>query len=312
MAQPGLHSVAEDEILSRTGSASPVRAADGGAIVVLGSVSNETNVELVRQWRSLGLDAALLAPLEAPVKLKSGDVALGRLDVLPTLDGVEAGLLALFLLERRGTRLLNSAAALLIAHDKLLTARRLGLAGLPHPRTGRWCGQGDPPLEPPLVLKPRFGSWGRDVFLCRTRVELEQTLAEVRERPWFRRHGALLQELLPLRGHDLRLIVAGGQVVGAGERVAAPGEWRTNISLGGSLRAVEPPPEAQSLAIAAARAVGADLVGVDIMRLDGGFAVLELNGAVDFDERYAIGGDDVYLRAARTLGLSRKPEDEAR
>ena len=105
MAQPGLHSVAEDEILSRTGSASPVRAADGGAIVVLGSVSNETNVELVRQWRSLGLDAALLAPLEAPVKLKSGDVALGRLDVLPTLDGVEAGLLALFLLERRGTRL---------------------------------------------------------------------------------------------------------------------------------------------------------------------------------------------------------------
>jgi [lysine-biosynthesis-protein LysW]--L-2-aminoadipate ligase len=259
---------------------------------------------LVREWRRRGLDAVLLPPLEAQTRLRRCDVALGRLDVLPTLDGVEPGLLALLWLERQGARVLNCSAALVAVHDKLLTAKRLGPAGLPHPSTAGWRGSGEAPLRPPLVLKPRLGSWGRDVFLCRNDVELERTLAGVRARPWFRRHGALLQELVPSRGYDLRLIVAGGDVVGAGERAAAPGEWRTNVSLGGSLRPVEPPPEARSLAIAAAAAVGADLVGIDLMPLeDGRYVVIELNGAVEFDERYSIGNRDVYLEAARALGL---------
>ena len=64
-----------------------------------------------------------------------GDAALGRLDVLPTLDGVDDGLWALGSLAARGVRTLNRASALLVAHDKLLTARFLLRAGLPHPRT---------------------------------------------------------------------------------------------------------------------------------------------------------------------------------
>jgi RimK family alpha-L-glutamate ligase len=276
----------------------------GSAVCLLGWGSNQTNLELVRQWRRLGLDATLLSPLEARATLRRGAVALGRIDVLETLDGVEAGLLALLWLERCGVCVLNCAAALIAVHDKLVTAHRLGLAGLPHPRTACWGGEGDAPIRPPLVLKPRFGSWGRDVFRCRDDVELERTLAAVRTRPWFRRHGALLQELVPPRGYDLRLIVAGGEVVGAVERVAAAGEWRTNVSLGGSLRPAVLSPEVRSLAIAAASAVGADLAGVDLMPVDrGGHVVLELNGAVDFDARYSLGGGDVYLEVARALGL---------
>jgi [lysine-biosynthesis-protein LysW]--L-2-aminoadipate ligase len=142
------------------------------------------------------------------------------------------------------------------------------------------------------------------VFRCRDRAELERTLAEVSGRAWFRRHGALLQALLPATGYDLRLIVAAGEVVGAGERVAAPGQWRTNISLGGSLRPADPPPAATKLASAAADAIGADLVGVDLTPLpSGGYTILELNGAVDFDERYSLAGSDVYVEAARALGL---------
>ena len=53
----------------------------------------------------------------------------------PTLDGVEEGLWHLRLLERRGVRILNPATALVSAHDKLLTARRLADAGVPSPRT---------------------------------------------------------------------------------------------------------------------------------------------------------------------------------
>jgi RimK family alpha-L-glutamate ligase len=274
-------------------------------VYVLGSDANRTSGELVRRWREQGVDVALVSGEDAERAARTGDTALGRLDVLETLDGVETGLLSLLWLERRGVRVLNRAAALIAVHDKLRTARCLQAAGLPHPRTASVrSGGARPDVRPPLVVKPRFGSWGRDVLLCRDEAELERSLAAVSGRSWFRRHGALLQELVPPRGYDLRLVVAGGEVVGGSERVAAAGDWRTNVSLGGTLRPAHVPPAARVLARAAAAAVGADLVGVDLVPIDGErHVVLELNGAVDFDERYSLGGLDVYAEAARALGL---------
>jgi [lysine-biosynthesis-protein LysW]--L-2-aminoadipate ligase len=273
-------------------------------ICVLGSATNTTNIDLVRSWREAGLDAMLLSPLETESRPEAGTVVLGRLDVLPSLDGVEPGLFALFLLERGGVRVLNRASALIAVHDKLLTAHRLRSAGLVHPHTAGWRGDRKIPLKPPVVLKPRFGSWGRDVFLCRDEEEVARVLVAVRDRPWFVRHGALLQELVPARRSDLRLVVAGGAVVGAGERVAARGEWRTNISLGGKLLPANPSPAARSMAIAAASAVGADLVGVDLLPLEGDeYVVIELNGAVEFDERYSLTERGVHLDVADALGL---------
>src|SRR5581483_2646413 len=271
--------------------------------LVLAGGGGATSAELVRRWRLLGLPALLVPPATASAVVRDGDTVVARLDVLPTLDGVEPGLLELLWLERRGIRVLNRASTLLAVHDKLRTANVLRTAGLPHPRTAVVREGGRPPLEPPLVLKPRFGSWGRDVFRCRDQDELEVALATARDRAWFHRHGALLQELLPVAGRDLRLLVAGGEVVGAVERTAAPGEWRTNVSLGGSKRPVDPPRRARELATAAAEAMDGDLVGVDLLPLDGDYAVLELNGAVDFDERYSTDGD-LYLRLAQALGFA--------
>jgi [lysine-biosynthesis-protein LysW]--L-2-aminoadipate ligase len=274
-------------------------------LYVVGSEANSTNVALARGWRERGLDAVLLSALDAERLLRPGDVAIGRLDVVPTLDGVEPGLLSLLRLERRGVRVLNRSATLLAVHDKLRTARCLDAAGLPHPRTAVVrADRPQPELRPPLVLKPRFGSWGRDVVLCRDDAGLAEALEAVRDRPWFLRRGALVQELVPPCGYDLRVLVAGGEVVGGSRRRAAPGDWRTNVSLGGRLEAAEVPPAARTLAVAAAAAVGADLVGVDLLPDgDGRYVVLELNGAVDFDERYALGGRDVYAEVARALGL---------
>jgi RimK family alpha-L-glutamate ligase len=256
---------------------------------------SRTNLALAaRGWN--GEPIELLSPREALLTLGRGDVALARLDVREDLDGVEEGLWSIERLRDAGVRVVNPPAALLCAHDKLLTARRMRRAGLPHPRTTLIEHHGSfPDVDFPAVLKPRFGSWGRDVQLCRDRGELERALEELSVRPWFRRGGVLAQELIPPLGHDLRLVVANGSIVGAGKRTAQAGEWRTNVALGASITRVVPPPVASTLALAAAAASGLDLVGVDLLPTGpGGFCVIELNGAVDFRPVYSLAGRNVF------------------
>ena len=248
------------------------------------------------------LDSLLLTPAQALVRLEPGDVALGRLDVLTSLDGVEPGFWALDQIERGGVRLLNPPWAVVAAHDKLRTAEVLAEAGLPHPRTAPVVdGTLPSELEFPVVVKPPFGSWGHEVALCRRPKDLERHLEELRRRPWFCSTGAVVQELVPPVGHDLRLVVAGRRVVGAIERHAPPGEWRTNVALGGSRRPVSPPPRARALAVAAAGALGIDLVGVDLLPTGAGeYVVVELNGAVDFTSEYNL-DEDVFAAAVTAL-----------
>ncbi len=246
----------------------------------------------------------VLTPAQALARLRPGDVALGRLDVLETLDGVEPGLWALDRLAASGVLVRNGRATLVAAHDKLTTARALAATGVPHPRTlhlAPWLPL--PALAPPLVLKPRFGSWGRDVVRCDDELSLRRSLAELAGRAWYEATGAIAQELIPSRGHDLRLVVAGGRVVGAVRRVAPTGEWRTNVALGARREPVTPSPAACETALAAAAAIDGDLVGVDLLPDGrGSWIVLELNGAVDFTNAYSL-GDDVYGAAVSRLGV---------
>ena len=248
-----------------------------------------------------GVDAHVLTPAQAATLVPGDAVAVGRIDVSEGLDGLEDGLWALGALAARGVPVLNRAAALLAAHDKLLTARVLRRAGLPHPHTSLvHLGDALPPWAGSVVVKPRFGSWGRDIELCETEEALRRHLRDVESRAPFR-HGALVQELVPPEGFDLRVIVAGGVAVGAVKRVAAPGEWRTNIALGGTRVPTEPPTTALDLAVQAAAAAGTDFAGVDLLpQPDGGWTVLELNGAVDFTRDYALDGDP-FVAAAREL-----------
>jgi [lysine-biosynthesis-protein LysW]--L-2-aminoadipate ligase len=250
------------------------------------SATNEALVAAARAW---GLDSELLDPHTALTSLEPGDVALARLDVREGLDGIESGTGELERLAAGGVDVRNPPGSLVVAHDKLLTARALRLAGLPHPHTTLLSPTLPTPVpELPVVLKPRFGSWGRDVERCTTADELDAARVRLQRKPWFREHGALAQELVEPRGWDMRLVVAGGRVVGAACRIARSGEWRTNAALGAQVEPVEPPPLARALALAAARAARADLVGVDLLPTpNGGFLVLELNGAVDFRPVYA-------------------------
>jgi [lysine-biosynthesis-protein LysW]---L-2-aminoadipate ligase len=260
-----------------------------------------TNSALARPYVA-GVDSVLLTPRQALVALEPGDAALARLDVRAELDGVEDGLGELQTLAAGGVTVFNPPPVLLAAHDKLLTARLLRRAGIPHPRTTLLAASLPlPQLEPPLVLKPRFGSWGRDVVRCRDSIELRAALDVLSTRPWFEEHGVLAQELVTPLGHDLRIVVAAGRVVGAARREAARGEWRTNVALGGTVLSTTPPPAAIEIAIATATAAGADLVGVDLLPLrSGGWTVIELNGAVDLRPSYALSGN-VYAGVVEAL-----------
>ena len=96
-------------------------------------------------------------------------------------------------------------------------------------------------------------------------------------------------------------LVAGGRVVGAARRIAADGEWRTNVALGGRSVPYVPPPLARSLAILAADAVHAD--GVDGTS---GWVIAMLNGAVDLRPWYGPGVyDDAVLELLRTARARR-------
>ena len=270
--------------------------------VVIAHRCTDTNEALAAAAGALGVATAVLPPRDALRLLEPGDVALGRLDVREGLDGIESGSVELERLTAAGVEVLNRPSTLVAAHDKLLTARALRLAGLPHPHT--WLiaeGMPTPAPELPLVLKPRFGSWGRDVVLCRTAEDLGAALERASFRGWFREHGALAQELVPPLGWDLRVVVAGGRVVGAARRVAAAGEWRTNVSLGARSEPVAAPPLARTLALAAAAAIRGDLVGVDLLPTHSGYVVSELNGAVDFRPSYALTGEDVYAETVLEL-----------
>jgi RimK family alpha-L-glutamate ligase len=262
-----------------------------------------TNDALVAAAVGWGLEAEVVDPHRALAVLEPGDIALARLDVREELDGIERGTGELERLAAGGVDVLNPAGALVVAHDKLLTARTLRLAGLPHPHTTH-ISPARPAAVPelPLVLKPRFGSWGRDVELCSTAEELDSALVRLQGKRWYREHGALAQELVDPQGWDMRLVVAGGRVVGAARRVARSGEWRTNAALGAEVVPADPPAVAQALALAAAEAARADLVGVDLLPTRSGFVVLELNGAVDFRPVYLDSGDVFSETVAALLG----------
>ncbi len=273
-------------------------------VFLIGSAANETNVRLAEAWWRRGLEVELLSAEVACDVIRPLDIAIGRLDVLPTLDGIEPGLFELLRLEHQGSVVLNRAWALLDCHDKLRTARVLGAAGLPHPRTTVVKAGAPVSLAPPVVVKPRFGSWGADVVRCDTVEEVDACLAAVAGKPWYRRHGALVQAYVPSNRVDLRILVAAGAVVGAVQREARSGEWRTNTALGGTRHRVSPSADARRLAVAAAAAVGTDLVGVDLLRRpDGTYTVLELNGAVEFTSEYSLSERDVYEETAEALGL---------
>ncbi|WP_191839624.1 RimK family alpha-L-glutamate ligase [Catellatospora chokoriensis] len=181
---------------------------------------------------------------------------------------------------------LNSAEATEVCGDKWLTTLALEAAGIPTPRTALGLTpqatlDALDSIGYPAVIKPLVGSWGRLVAHLPDRTAAQGVLEYVAALPSPQSHVGYVQELIDKPDRDIRVIVVGGQVLGA---VYRTGEAvRTNVALGGQTRPCEVTPEINKYAVDAAAAVGADIAGVDLIEdRDGRLLVLEVNHRVEF------------------------------
>jgi tetrahydromethanopterin:alpha-L-glutamate ligase len=200
------------------------------------------------------------------IDLMDVDGVLVRMMPPGSLEQVVFRMDALHRVAAAGVPVLNPPRAIEAAVDKYLTLALLSQAGLPVPAT--WAGQSAAgafeafdELGGDVVVKPLFGSEGRGLVRVGDR-ELAWRMFHALERI-----GSVLylQRAVRHPGHDLRLFVLNGAVLGAMRRHAPPGDWRTNVSLGGRAEPHRPSADEERLAITAARAVGADMAGVDLI-----------------------------------------------
>jgi len=91
-----------------------------------------------------------------------------------------------------------------------------------------------------------------------------------------------LQEYIQRPPRDIRVIVAGEEIVACVHRYAPPGEWRTNVARGATSKAFEPENELKEVVHKAAAAVGGGVLGVDAMESSKGYYVHEVNNTVEF------------------------------
>lgn len=205
-------------------------------------------------------------------------------------------------LEKNGIRLFNSHAAVRVCDDKGETYIALAGSGLNIPDTvfGALCYRGDVATDTeaaqvvadklglPLVVKESFGSLGSGVYLVKTVDELSSLTERIKLKPH------LFQKYMGSRkGTDVRIIVVGGRAVAAMER-RNDCDFRSNISSGGTGRAVVPSSAFIKAAEKAASVLGLDYCGVDLLYGDDGEPyVCEVNSNAFFEEMERVTGINV-------------------
>jgi len=189
----------------------------------------------------------------------------------------------------------NSADAITMSRDKLYSLQLLQKSGLDIPISGF----ANSPMETedlismvggaPLIVKLLEGTQGRGVVLAETDKAAESVINAIKSL----RANLLVQEFVKeAQGKDLRCFVIDGKVVASIQRTAAPGEFRANIHQGGSASVVKITPDERKLAIKAAKTLGLQVAGVDIIRSSRGPLLLEVNSSPGLEGiEYATGMD---------------------
>jgi ribosomal protein S6--L-glutamate ligase len=247
---------------------------------------------LVEAARARGHRVRVLDPLRCYMRIAASDFAIhykGRAladydAVIPRIGASITfyGTAVLRQFEMMGVYTPNSSDAILRARDKLRCLQLLAREGIGLPTTVF----GDNPDDtadllamlgdPPHVIKLNEGAQGQGVLLAEKR-SASQSVIEA-----FRGLYAnfLVQEFVAeARGADIRCFVVGGRVVAAMRRQARPGEFRSNLHRGGTATPIELTQAEIDTALHAARTIGLNIAGVDLLRSRRGPLVLEVNSS---------------------------------
>ena len=216
-----------------------------------------------------------------------------------------------------GAYCLNKAEGIVASRDKLLAHQLLAQAGIPMPVT---AFANSPKVtrdliglagEAPLVVKLQESTQGKGVVLAETRKAAESLIDAFRGLE----ANFLVQSFVKeASGADTRLFVVGNKVVAAMQRKAADGDFRSNLHRGGSAIAVKPSRAASSIARKAAKQLGLQVAGVDILESEAGPLVLEVNSSPGLQGIEGATNKDIanlmiqHLEAnVRTLGPVARP-----
>ncbi|HEV2389933.1 MAG TPA: lysine biosynthesis protein LysX, partial [Nitrososphaerales archaeon] len=192
------------------------------------------------------------------------------------------------ILENFGVKVINSTKVSEACGNKLITSMLLARAGVPTPKTyvaldSESVFDTAEKVGYPVVIKPFTGSWGRMVDIAKEPQTLG-TIVEYRESMQSPvEHMYYIQEFVKRPPRDIRLIVAGDEVIASVYRNALKGEWRTNVARGGTTTSFKLNKEIEEITLRAAKAVGGGILGVDAMETkEHGYTIHEVNNTVEF------------------------------
>jgi len=198
--------------------------------------------------------------------------------------------------EMMGVFSANESQAIARARDKLRSLQLLARAGVGLPTTGfaHSTQDIDGLLEivdgAPLIVKLLEGTQGTGVVLAETRKAAESVIGAFRQLD----ANILVQKFVKeAKGNDIRALVVGSRVVAAMERRAAPGEFRANLHRGGTAHGIKLSPEERRTAVKAAKTLGLNVSGVDMLRAADGPVVIEVNSSPGLEGIESASGQDV-------------------
>lgn len=184
--------------------------------------------------------------------------------------------------EMMGVFCINESVAISRSRDKLRSLQLLSRKGIGMPITGYASSPDDVQdlikiaSGAPLVIKLLEGTQGIGVVLAETKKAAESVI----EAFMGLKANIMVQEFIrESDGADIRCFVVGDKVVGAIKRQAKEGEFRSNLHRGGVASKVKITPEERQTAVKAAKVMGLNVAGVDIIRSDKGPLVLEVNSS---------------------------------
>ncbi len=184
--------------------------------------------------------------------------------------------------EMMGVYCLNESIGITRARDKLRSLQLLSRRGVGMPITvcahtpDAVSGLIDMVGGPPLVIKLLEGTQGLGVVLADTRQAAESVIDAF----FGLKANILVQEYIKeSKGADIRCFVIGNKVVASMRRQAKEGEFRSNLHRGGLATTVRITPEERATAVRAAKIIGLNVAGVDLLRSARGPLVMEVNAS---------------------------------